>query len=82
PDLLQADSTVLLSPFVVVACAGPAFPSPARSLALSANGFVLTASAGASGSAGATTGSVRPASVVQGPLHWVDAKVPSPDGPR
>jgi hypothetical protein len=82
PDLLQADSTVLLSPFVVVACEGPAFPSPARSLALSTSGFVLTASAGANGSAGATTASLRPASVIQGPLHWVDAKVLPPDGPR
>lgn len=76
PDLLQAGSTVLLSPFVVVGCEGQAFASPARSLALSASGFVLTASAGTEPAAG------RPPSVVQGPLHWVDAKQPPPDGPR
>jgi hypothetical protein len=64
PDLLQAGSTVLLSPFVVVGCDGPALVSPPRALALSNTGFVLTAS---------------PA--IQGPLHWVDARLPAPDGP-
>lgn len=69
PDLLQAGSNVLLSPFVVLGCDGPAFASPARALALSTGGFVLTAAA------------AGPLGAIQGPLHWVDAKVPPPDGP-
>jgi hypothetical protein len=75
PDLLQAGSSVLLSPFVILGCDGPVFASPARALALSSSGFVLTASAG---SAAAPAG---PLGAIQGPLHWVDAKVPPPDGP-
>lgn len=71
PDLLQAGSNVLLSPFVILGCEAPALASPARALALSTSGFVLTASSGGSGPTGA----------IQGPLHWVDAKVLPPDGP-
>jgi len=74
PDLLQAGSTVLLSPFVVVGCDGPALTSPARALAVSTSGFVLTTSSAGDAKAGA-------AAALQGPLHWVDAKAPSPDGP-
>jgi hypothetical protein len=76
PDLLQAGSSVLLSPFVVLGCDGPAFPSPARALALSTSGFVLTAAASGGPATAGTPGAI------QGPLHWVDAKVPPPtDGP-
>ena len=74
PDLLQAGSSVLLSPFVILGCDGPALTSPARALALSTSGFVLTAAS--SGPAPAT-----PPGAIQGPLHWVDARVPAPDGP-
>jgi hypothetical protein len=74
PDLLQAGSTVLLSPFVVVGCDGPALVSPPRALALSTTGFVLTASPSLS------TATLA-AGAIQGPLHWVDARLPAPDGP-
>lgn len=74
PDLLLAASTVLLSPFVIVDVTGPALPSPARALALSAGGFVLTAAEPEAATSSA-------ASAIRGPLHWVDAKVPPPDGP-
>lgn len=75
PDLLQAGSSVLLSPFVILGCDGPALTSPARALALSTSGFVLTATSGAAAPAG-------PSNAIQGPLHWVDAKVPPlNDGP-
>ncbi|HXK18615.1 MAG TPA: hypothetical protein VNG33_12470 [Polyangiaceae bacterium] len=73
PDLFQAGSSVLLSPFVVVGPSGPVFPSPARALAISVGGFVLTASPPASG--GAFPGAI------QGPLHWLDASLGAPDGP-
>jgi len=76
PDLLQAGSSVLLSPFVILGCDGPALASPARPLALSTNGFILTATGG--GSAPTPAGALG---AIQGPLHWVDAKVPTPDGP-
>jgi len=74
PDLLQAGNTVLLSPFVIVGCDAPALASPPRALAVASQGFVLTATADAPGSS-----PLRPA--IQGPLHWVDARLPAPDGP-
>jgi len=75
PELLQSGASVLLSPFVIVGLEGPAFSSPARPLALTASGFVLTpTSAPAGGGAGAPGG-------IPGPLHWVDARLPLPDGP-
>jgi hypothetical protein len=79
PELLQAGSSVLLSPFVIIGCEGPALASPARPLALSTSGFVLTAAGGGSGGVPAPVG--LPEGAIQGPLHWVDAKVPPPDGP-
>jgi hypothetical protein len=84
PDLLQAGGAVLLSPFVVVDLQGPAGASPPRALALSAGGFVLTAAASPAASAeaaaeAAATGKHSPA--IRGPLHWVDARLPPPDGP-
>jgi hypothetical protein len=78
PDLLQAGSTVLLSPFVVVGCDGPALLSPPRALALSTTGFVLTASAAPE--LGTAAPPLAP-SAIRGPLHWVDARLPAPDGP-
>ncbi len=84
PDLLQAGSTVLLSPFVIVGCDAPALASPPQALAVSSSGFVLTAAsalapvADTPGSAPARSGSQGP---LLGPLHWVDAKVAPPDGP-
>jgi hypothetical protein len=75
PDLLQTAGAVLLSPFVVVDVQGPAVTSPAHALALSAGGFVLTASAASERNVAATDRAIR------GPLHWVDARLPPPDGP-
>ncbi len=72
PELLRAGSTVLLSPFVVVGASGPALPSPERPLALTTDGFVLT---------GSSDGSPSASGAIQAPLRWVDARVPSPDGP-
>jgi hypothetical protein len=85
PDLLQAGSSVLLSPFVVVDVEAPALTSPTRPLALSAGGFVLTESSrpGAPPPGRETLGPT-PAAVsrsIHGPLHWVDARLPPPDGP-
>jgi len=77
PDLLQAGSSVLLSPFVVVGVSGPAFPSPLRALAMSESGFVLTASP--NGAPPAAAGAAE--SAIQGPLHWLDASLGTPDGP-
>lgn len=76
PDLLQAGSAVLLSPFVIVGCESPAFSSPPRALALSSSGFILTAAPPAD-----SQGSPQPGAAIAGPLRWVDAKVPPPDGP-
>ncbi len=80
PDLLQAGNSVLLSPFVVVGCDGPALTSPPHALAVSTSGFVLTASPPAALSPTNATAASR--SAIQGPLHWVDAKVPALDGPK
>jgi hypothetical protein len=73
PDLLQVGGAVLLSPFVVVDLQGPAGASPPRALALSAGGFVLTAAS--------ATETVPHGAAIRGPLHWVDARLPPPDGP-
>lgn len=80
PDLLQAGGAVLLSPFVVVDLQGPAGASPPRALALSAGGFVLTESSATEAAADAPAPGKRGA-VIHGPLHWVDARLPPPDGP-
>ena len=77
PDLLQAGSSVLLSPFVVVGVGGPAFPSPPRALAMSEGGFVLTASPNSAQPAAAGAAE----SAIQGPLHWLNASLGTPDGP-
>ena len=77
PDLLQAGSAALLSPFVVLEAAAPALQSPtSQPLALSSSGYVLAGNQ--AGEAGATA--VLPAAI-QGPLHWLDARLPPPDGP-
>ena len=78
PDLLQAGNTVLLSPFVIVGCDAPALASPAQALAVSSSGFVLTA---APAPASDAPGSPALRTAIQGPLHWVDARLPPPDGP-
>jgi hypothetical protein len=88
PDLLSAGGTVLLSPFVIVGCDGPVFTGPSGALALTSSGFVLTASgpgaaraAGGPKAVGQQPGAVHRLDVIEGPLRWVDAKVPPPDGP-
>ena len=73
PDLLEAGSTVLLSPFVLVDCDGPVRTSPPLALAVSSNGFVLSASP-----APHSTDLASGRNAIQGPLHWLDAKVPAP----
>jgi hypothetical protein len=84
PDLLQAGSAVLLSPFVVVGIEGPALASPAQPLALASSGYVLT---GATPPPESPPSATPARSTLRGPLHWVDAKlppdakVPPPDGP-
>lgn len=75
PDLLQTGTAAFLSPFVIVDADGPVGTSPTRPLALSAGGFVLV------GSSGAETSGARASGGIQGPLHWVDARLPPPDGP-
>jgi hypothetical protein len=77
PDLLQAGSSVLLSPFVIVGCDGPALASPPHALALSASGFVLTAAPAPATDSSHPPGARAP---INGPLHWVDARLPPPDG--
>jgi hypothetical protein len=68
PDLLQAGTVVLLSPFVIANAAEPALTSPSEHpLALSSTGHVL-APASAAASSGA----------IEGPLHWLDARVAAP----
>jgi hypothetical protein len=75
PELLQAGNTALLSPFVIVGCDAPALASPPHALAVSSAGFVLTATP-----APDSPGSPAIRTAIQGPLHWVDAKVAPPDG--
>jgi hypothetical protein len=61
---------VLLSPFVIVDGFATALKSPTeRPLALAATGHVL-----AGGQAGPN------GDAIQGPLHWLDARLPSPNG--
>ncbi|HYJ07631.1 MAG TPA: hypothetical protein VEX18_01445, partial [Polyangiaceae bacterium] len=71
PDLLQAGTAaVLLSPFVIVDGFATALNSPSeRPLALSVTGHVLTGTPGANGDA------------TEGPLHWLDARLPATHGP-
>jgi hypothetical protein len=77
PDLLRAGSAALISPFVVLDAAAPALQSPtSEPLALSSSGHVLAGHRSAE--AGATA---VPATSIQGPLHWLDARLPPPDGP-
>jgi hypothetical protein len=78
PDLLQAGNTVLLSPFVIVGCDAPALASPPQALAVSSSGFVLTGTVAPTAD---TAGSPAIRTAIQGPLHWVDAKVAPPNGP-
>lgn len=68
PDLLQTGGTVLLSPFVVTDIDGPARTAPHAPLALTATGFVLTASETAEPAVPGANGTIR------GPLHWVEAE--------
>lgn len=69
PDLLQAGGATLLSPFVVLGAAAPALASPTSlPLAIASSGHVLT-------------GEPAAGSGIQGPLHWLDARLPPPDGP-
>ena len=75
PDLLQTSSSILLSPFVIVGANGPALQSPARPLALTVTGVVLTGTSVGGSAAGEAHGSI------EGPLHWLDARLPPPDGP-
>jgi hypothetical protein len=76
PDVLRAGSAALVSPFVVLDAAAPALQSPtSEPLALSSSGHVLAGQRAAA--AGATAASAS----IQGPLHWLDARLPPPDGP-
>jgi hypothetical protein len=70
PDLLFAGTAaVLLSPFVIVDGFATALKSPSeRPLALSATGHVLTGAPGPNGDG------------IQGPLHWLDARLPATHG--
>jgi hypothetical protein len=75
PDLLQTGDVTLLSPFVVVGASGPALSIPTSSpLALSSTGHVLAGNQTEPGRAATTDG-------IRGPLHWLDARLPPPDGP-
>jgi hypothetical protein len=77
PDLLRAGSAALLTPFVVLDAAAPALQSPTNEpLALSSSGHVL-----AGRQAAGTGATAAPAASIQGPLHWLDARLPPPDGP-
>lgn len=73
PDLMQTGAALLLTPFVVLGGEPPVLSSPTeRPLALSSSGHVLApASVAASAAADAA---------IEGPLHWLDARVPAPDG--
>jgi hypothetical protein len=72
PDFLQSGATILLSPFVVVGANGPALVSPGPALALTFGGMLLVPS-------NQRIATARVA--IQGPLHWVDARLAPPDGP-
>jgi len=75
PDFLQSGATILLSPFVIVDGSAPALVSPGPALAVTATGMVLLPS-----SRRATSGQVAQV-VIEGPLHWTDARLAPPDGP-
>jgi hypothetical protein len=72
PDFLQTGASILLSPFVVVGGNAPALKSPGQALALTFGGSVLVPT---DSGAGAGRG------VIEGPLHWLDARLAPPDGP-
>jgi hypothetical protein len=73
PDLLETGAAALVSPFVVLGAAAPALASPTLApLAIASSGHVLSGSLSAEPAAGAA---------IQGPLHWLDARLPPPDGP-
>jgi hypothetical protein len=76
PDLLRAGDATLLSPFVILGATGPALSSPSPALALTAAGHVLT-----SGDGGRATNGSGAGVAIEGPLHWVDARLARPDGP-
>lgn len=81
PDLLRAGDAVLLSPYVLVDAAQPLLTSPTeRPLALSVSGHVLAAAGDRPGAA-AGAGAARAGGAIEGPLHWLDARVSAPDGP-
>jgi hypothetical protein len=72
PDFLQTGPAILLSPFVIVGGSAPALLSPGPALALTAGGMVLVPS----------SRRAAPSQVaIEGPLHWLDARLPPPDGP-
>ncbi len=75
PELLRAGSTVLLTPFVVLGAAGPALQAPLGALAVSVSGHALVPASNEAATGQATSDALR------GPLHWVDARLPPPDGP-
>jgi hypothetical protein len=72
PDFFRSGSSILLSPFVIVGASAPALVSPGPALAITASGMVLVASASR-----AASGQIA----IEGPLHWLDARLPPPDGP-
>jgi hypothetical protein len=79
PDLLQSGDATLLTPYVIVGATGPALASPsAAPLALSGMGHVLAPSEPSEPSEPAQTAPTGP---IRGPLHWLDARLPPPDGP-
>lgn len=72
PDFFQSGASVLLSPFVIVDANPPALTHPGPALALTSGGMVLVPS-----SRRAEAGRV----LIEGPLHWADARLAPPDGP-
>ena len=77
PDLLQVSGATLLSPFVILNDGSPTLRSPTeRPLALSGTGHVLAGNHAPGANATAPT-----PDAIQGPLHWLDARVAAPDGP-
>lgn len=72
PDFLRTGPALLLSPFVIVGGSAPALVSPGPALALTSGGNVLVPS-----SKRAATNQIA----IEGPLHWLDARLPAPDGP-
>lgn len=80
PQLLLTGSAALLSPFVVLEAAAPALQSPtSQPLALSSSGYVLAGSP--RDQPKEAVAPAAPPAAIQGPLHWLDARLPPPDGP-